>query len=204
MNDFLFLIDNGHGINTPGKRSPDGKLRECIYTRDVARKVVSTLLAKGFKAKLLVRETYDVSLKERVRRVNSFCSSLGKDNVVLVSIHLNAFKDGKEWQSPRGWSCYTTKGKTKSDSLAIMLYEHAIEKFKNHRIRVDISDGDNDLEENFFILKNTNCPAVLTENFFMDNKQDADFLLSKEGFLSIVEVHVSALIDYFNSLKHSS
>lgn len=27
------LIDNGHGENTPGKRSPDGTFREYAYTR---------------------------------------------------------------------------------------------------------------------------------------------------------------------------
>lgn len=26
----MILIDNGHGENTPGKRSPDGRLREHV------------------------------------------------------------------------------------------------------------------------------------------------------------------------------
>ena len=30
------LIDNGHGAETPGKRSPDGRLREYAYTREIA------------------------------------------------------------------------------------------------------------------------------------------------------------------------
>ena len=29
------LIDNGHGRETPGKRSPDGKLREYAYNRSL-------------------------------------------------------------------------------------------------------------------------------------------------------------------------
>ena len=37
------LIDNGHGIFTPGKRSPDGQFREAIYTRQIARRIVSDL-----------------------------------------------------------------------------------------------------------------------------------------------------------------
>ena len=32
------LIDNGHGLNTPGKRSPDGTLIEAIYTRQLGLK----------------------------------------------------------------------------------------------------------------------------------------------------------------------
>ena len=35
------LIDNGHGENTPGKRSPDGKLKEWAYTRDIADRVIT-------------------------------------------------------------------------------------------------------------------------------------------------------------------
>ncbi len=30
------LIDNGHGSDTPGKRSPNGRLREYAYTREIA------------------------------------------------------------------------------------------------------------------------------------------------------------------------
>ena len=41
----LILIDNGHGHNTPGKRSPDGKFLEATYTREIARRVVADLIA---------------------------------------------------------------------------------------------------------------------------------------------------------------
>ena len=33
------LIDNGHGANTQGKRSPDGRLIEALYTREIAVRV---------------------------------------------------------------------------------------------------------------------------------------------------------------------
>lgn len=39
-NKTLILIDAGHGSNTPGKRSPDGKLREYAYAREIARTLV--------------------------------------------------------------------------------------------------------------------------------------------------------------------
>ena len=56
------LIDNGHGNNTPGKRSPDGKFREYLYTREIANEVVSRLRKVGYDAELLVPEIYDVTL----------------------------------------------------------------------------------------------------------------------------------------------
>ena len=84
------LIDNGHGIDTKGKRSPDGRLLEYAQNRLLAGRIVSALQARGLDASLLVPEETDISLPERCRRVNEWCRKLGKDNVLLISIHCNA------------------------------------------------------------------------------------------------------------------
>lgn len=57
------LIDNGHGIDTPGKRSPDGVLREYAWNRLIAGRVVSALTDLGHDAALLVPETEDLPLR---------------------------------------------------------------------------------------------------------------------------------------------
>ncbi len=190
------LIDNGHGQDTAGKRSPDGLLREYKCTRDIARKIVLQLKADGYDAELLVPEVEDVPLDERVRRVNRMCDKYGSSNVVVVSVHCNASGSGAEWMSARGWEAYTSKGNTRSDVLATLMYDAAGRNFASHRIRKDMSDGDPDKEAEFYILKHTKCAAVLTENFFMDNKQDVSFLLSLEGQTKIVKTHVEALKKY--------
>ena len=59
-----------------------------------------------------------------------------------------------------------------------------------------MSDGDMDKESNFYVLKNTNCPAVLTENFFMDSKKDLEYLNSDLGFYQIVKTHVDGIMNY--------
>lgn len=189
------LIDNGHGENTIGKRSPDGLFREYKYAREIAESIERELKTKGYDAERIVKETIDVTLEERVRRVNEVCERLGASNVVLISIHCNAAGNGY-WKNARGWSAYTSKGKTKSDELATMLYGEAVHNFTGQTIRKDFSDGDPDWEESFYILKKTKCPAVLTENFFMDNKQDVSYLLSFEGRTQIVKTHVDAIIKY--------
>lgn len=189
------LIDNGHGENTIGKRSPDGLFREYKYAREIAESIERELKTKGYDAERIVKETIDVTLEERVRRVNEVCERLGSSNVVLVSIHCNAAGNG-DWKNARGWSAYTSKGKTKSDELATMLYGEAVRNFTGQTIRKDFSDGDPDWEESFYVLKKTKCPAVLTENFFMDNKQDVSYLLSLEGRTQIVKTHVDAIIKY--------
>ena len=63
------LIDNGHGQETAGKRSPDGRLLEWSYNREIARRVVTSLLSLGLDVELLVPEDDDISLAERCRRV---------------------------------------------------------------------------------------------------------------------------------------
>lgn len=64
------LVDNGHGIETPGKRSPDGVLREYAWNRLIAARIVSALTDLGHDSQLLVPELTDVPLPERCRRVN--------------------------------------------------------------------------------------------------------------------------------------
>ena len=202
------LIDNGHGIQTKGKRSPDGKLLEYAYTRDLARQVVKILKSRGYDSELLVPEDDDISLEERVRRINKICLTYEPSspaptgdlmpNVILISIHVNAAGDGTKWMNATGWSCYTCKGQTESDRLADCLYKAAEHILKNQVIRTDCArDGDPDWEENFYILSHSLCPAVLTENFFMDSRSDLKYLQSSAGKLSIVDVHLKGIYEYF-------
>ena len=196
------LIDNGHGIQTKGKRSPDGKLLEYSYTRDLARRIVATLKARDYDAELLVPEDDDIPLSERVRRTNAHCQALGKSNVILISLHLNAAGDGTKWMNATGWSCYTCKGQTESDRLADCLYKAAEQILENQVIRTDFArDGDPDWEENFYILRHTQCPAVLTENFFMDSRSDLEYLQSRAGKQAVVDTHVEGIIDYLNTIS---
>lgn len=200
MSRMKILIDNGHGNNTPGKRSPDGRLLEWQYAREIAKAVVSRLRNAGYDAELLVTENYDVPLLERVHRANVKCQSLGKENVIVVSVHCNAAGNGKEWLKATGWEIWTSEGMTDSDCLAEWMLRMAELSFPD-KIRVWRQEQyQRDKEKNFTILKSTLCPAVLTENFFMDNKADVAFLLSEEGKKAIVNCHVLGIINYIESL----
>ena len=57
-----------------------------------------------------------------------------------------------------------------------------------------------DWEENFYILRHSLCPAVLTENFFMDNPQDLDYIQSRAGKQAIIDTHVEGITEYLSSL----
>lgn len=194
------LIDNGHGVETPGKCSPDHSYREYAWAREIAWLIVSGLKDRDVDAELLVPDIHDVPLTERTRRVNEFCGKLGADKVLLVSIHSNASGNG-DWMKARGWSAFTTKGETKADKLATCLYDAAEQYLEGKTIRKDMSDGDPDWEENFYILRKTKCAAVLTENFFHDNKEDLAYMTSDEGKHAIAQTHITGIINYIDKFK---
>ena len=211
----VILIDAGHGADTKGKQSPKlddsidvwdifkegDRFKEWKFTRIVARDIVDKLVSYGYDARMLVEETKDIALKQRVDRVNKVCSRVGAKNVILVSVHANAVGDSSKWMAGRGWEAYTTKGKTKSDDLAECLYKRAEKNFEGMKIRKDTTDGDSDKEANYYIILHSNCPAVLTENFFYDNKEDLKYMVSEEGVHEIVRTHVEGIIDYLNKVE---
>lgn len=187
------LIDNGHGENTPGKRSPDGRLREWAYTREIADMVVFELRKKGIDAERIVKEDTDVPLSERCRRVNAIYRDTGK-KAILISIHCNAAGSGASWMSAHGWSVFVSNNASaNSKKLAKCLGEVA-EGIPVH-VRKPMP-GQLYWEQNLAICRDTNCPAVLVENFFQDNKEDVEYLLSPEGKQNVVRIHVEGIIKY--------
>lgn len=187
------LIDNGHGIESKGKRSPDSSVIEYEYCRKIAKKVVEGLIKHDIDADLLVSENNDIPLIERVKRCNIF----NPKETILVSIHVNAAGNGKSWMNARGWSVYvsdnsSSRSKILSDYLAQSAYECGLKVRKQYGDRPYWTN-------NFYILKYSKCPAVLTENLFMDNKDDVKFLLSEEGFDKLVELHINGILNYLKN-----
>lgn len=193
------LIDAGHGINTAGKSSPDCALMEWRYNREIAAAIVLHLRYRGYDAELVTPEDTDVPLEERVRRINNIAKKHGLADTFVISIHVNAAGNGNKWMNARGWCAFTFPGHTESDDIAWYLYEAAEKHLPGHKLRVDESDGDPDIEKPFYILKHTLTPAVLTENLFMDNKEDCAFLLSESGRRAIIALHVDGIVSYLNA-----
>ncbi len=216
MKKLYVLLDNGHGINTPGKCSgvlSDGtRFREYLFCREVVDALYDRLLSyEQFVPIKITPEKTDISLTTRVNRINQYCNKYGASNCIMISVHVNAAGNGG-WLSGRGWSAWTTRGETISDKLAECLYEGAdfviynnkeyIESFKGQKkqkpIREDKSDNDRDWEANYQIIRGSNCAAVLTENFFMDNMLDVQYLLSARGLTDVINIHLKGIEIYYN------
>jgi N-acetylmuramoyl-L-alanine amidase len=193
------ILGTAHLESTPGKRSPDGKFREYKYSRKICKTLKSLLTEMGYQVFIDVEQddlklTQSQELKYRCDVVNSFVKQY-KD-CIYVSVHINAAGNGSQWMKATGWSAYTSVGKTKADKLAECLYDSAKIVLKDKKLRTDNTDGDSDMEAHLYVLKHTNCPAVLTENFFQDNKEDVEFLESDEGFHKIIKVHLEGILKY--------
>lgn len=190
----IVLVDNGHGRQTPGKCSPDGSLREYAWTRDIARKLVARLTAKGIEARVLVPEEDDVSLGERVRRVNAVCKERGKGNVLLISLHCNAAGADGQWHQARGWEVYLCRGASRAARELAQLLRQAAEKRALTDGRCIPPEGY--WTKDLYILRRTACPAVLTENLFMDSRRDCARLLTTSVQDALVALHVEAIQQY--------
>jgi len=183
----LWLLDNGHGEDTPGKRSPiyDGRqLREHEFTRSIVKRLSILLDWAGVEHRVLVPELHDVSLSERVRRANAWNSK-----AVYVSVHANA-------GGGRGYEVFTSPGQTKSDAIATQFLRSFAKVFPEANLRTDVSDGDPDKEANFTVLTGTTMPAILTESFFMDNEQECKhYLMDNTGRELIALAHYLAIMN---------
>lgn len=195
----IILLDAGHGESTPGKRSPDGRLREYKYCREIAKEVQKELINKGFQVELIVNDDTDIPLMERCRIVNQYCDKHGKTNTVLVSIHCNAAGSGIDWMNAKGWSVFISNNSSnKSKKLAECLFNAAqnegltLRKYSQTQVY---------WKQNLAICRETKCSAVLTENLFQDNKEDVEFLLSEKGKESIIRLHVQGILDYIKLIQ---
>lgn len=193
------VLGTAHQKGILGKCSPDGKFKEYEYSRKVCKEVKKQLENLGYPVIIDVEQddlkmNQSQELKYRCNIVNSLHRKY--KNCIYVSIHVNAAGADGKWHNATGWEAYTSPGRTKADELATCLYKAAEQNLKGKKLRTDWTDKDIDKEANFYILKKTSCPAVLTENFFQDTKSDVEYLESEEGFNQIVKTHVEGIINF--------
>lgn len=176
------IIDAGHGIDTPGKRSPkwaDGSiLYEYKFNREIALRLHHDLKAHGVNSIILNPEIEDVPLQERVNRVKTIHRE--NPSCILVSIHANA-------GGGTGWECFTrtTASKKLGDVFSRNASTLLAGAWRNRGHK----------QANFAIL-NTPCPSVLTENFFMDTQKDCEFIQTEKGKRLVTRLHVKSILEY--------
>ncbi len=199
------VLDAGHGNNTSGKRSPvwnDGsRLFEWEFNRDIVQRIANLLSQHSIPHHILTPEKYDIPLSYRCQRANALWAQ--DKSSYLISIHANA-------GGGSGWECYTSPGYTQSDEFAKEFYHQAAYAFQDvcpirtiqgvTKLDDLLAMSDPDKEANFYILTKTQCPAILTENLFMDTYADCKVIMSNEGRDLIAKLHVDAILNIQNTL----
>lgn len=175
------LIDAGHGGMHEGKYMTDprwGKFYkhsdeftayEGVTNRAIANLLMAKLKEVGINYVQIHHDYLDTPLSGLVVNANAI-----KGSTIYLSIHSNAGKGN-------GFEVFTSKGETKSDKYAEIVCQVLKKDFPEYPLRQDTRDGDSDKEEDFYVLKNTNCPAVLVELLFFDELEQAKFLNSPQG-----------------------
>lgn len=196
MQDYIILIDYGHGTRkyTKGKCSPDKTLYEGEWNREVGKKIVFGLRELGLDVREVVTEDEDISLQKRCDRVNKIVDDNPKKKCLFISVHINA-APGDGWDDrASGASVYTCINASNDSTALAQCYYDQVEEFElkgNRNV-----PADHVWKANYKVLKSTNCPAILTENLFMTNHKEVEYLLSDHGKETITNMHITALCKY--------
>ena len=196
--NYLWIFDNGHGgiidgvYQTSGKRSPKWDDGSILYEGEFNRAIVNRLMKlcsdAGIECVNLVDTQEDIPLSRRTNKANDIYRERADKGgkCIYVSVHANGFSK----ESANGWSVYTSEGETKSDIVASVLAKKAAAEFPDEKMRKDTRDGDADKESNFWVLRKTVMPSILSENFFMTNYSNCHkYLLSEDGRDRIAKIH---------------
>lgn len=153
-------LDAGHGIETAGKRSPDGSLAEYEFNRDVTNRIKNILEKHDVEVLLTCDDEHDVDLKVRCEYANANKADY------YISIHANAHKE--YWTDANGWEIHIVGKGGKAEQLAKAIHKHSISELGLRDRGIKVSS--------FQVLRDTDMPAVLIEHGFYTNKEECEKL----------------------------
>lgn len=179
-------LDPGHGgydsgASGHGLREKDVVLKIARYTRDSLQNNY-----KGVSVRMSRNKDEFISLTGRTHDANRW----GAD--VFVSIHNNSFNG-----SAYGYEDYIYQGgvSSKTHSLQSSLNNEIAPLFRNNRGKK---------RANFAVVRQSSMPAVLTENGFIDNKTDADYLSKERNLREIGQAHARGIAVFLGLAKGTS
>lgn len=202
-------LDNGHGLNTPGKRTPEfpdgtkssytGKnfMHEWEFNRRVVQLLKPMLERCGFRVFEISPTDEDTSINDRWKRANDLHVNY------FLSVHANALDgdydgNGSDGKDPQGIETLVAKGgSAESFRIGRILQKHLVDATG---LADRCKDMPNKLYErdNVGVLVHTNMPAGLIECGFMDNIREAKLLLSEDYRKLIAITACKALCEAFN------
>lgn len=158
--------------------------------RHIRDRVMSQSSAMGLKVIDLVPEINDITLGERVRRINANYNQWEKQGYRLLvwELHLNAFNG-----QASGTEIFTTRGNNFSDVMAKEWWDVKEKLVSDYKGRPDYSDGDPDKEADFYVIKNSKAYATLIEFFFFDHPDSVKKFCNENGWSLWAKTVVEAM-----------
>lgn len=191
----IVLIDNGHGIETPGNRSLDGSFKEAVWAREFAMLLERKLIAEGITTMRITPEDNDVPLNKRVLRINEVCKLNPGRKILLISIHCNAAQVGYgNWQNARGFNAYVSFNSSQLSRRFASMLQASMWQAGYNGNRAGNERGF--CVSNLAICRDTMCPAVLAECLFMTNDADLALLRDAKHVNYMAEIFVKSIIYY--------
>lgn len=204
MSNYTVLIDAGHGgIDSNGEyttipvKMANGELEtksfihsdgtvhyEGVTNRAISNKVIELLKKNNIDFKKCYDEILDTPMRNRVEVADRAYAQNKK--TYFLSIHSDKLPEGSHGRAS-GISVWTSKGQTTSDKLAEIFFMTGEKRLNYMKWRKDKSDGDADMEADFYVLRKTDCPAILLEIGFYDNFTDSQWLRSEKGQQEVAE-----------------
>jgi N-acetylmuramoyl-L-alanine amidase len=177
----LFL-DPGHGGTDSG--AVGNGLREKDLTLDIALRIRDLLINNYNDVVVRISRTTDItrSLAERTNDANAWGANY------YLSIHINAFNG-----TASGYEDYIHD--SLSDTSLTAQYRNILHE---EVIKVNGLFDRGKEKANFHVLRESNMPAMLSENGFIDNVSDTEKLKDPNWRQRVAQGHVNGLVRAFN------
>ena len=154
--------------------------------------------AKGIRAEIIVPETTDVPLATRSARANAIARKHGLKKCLFISVHINAAGADGKWHDATGFTAWVAQNASRNSKTFARLVTAEMKARGLGGNRAPNPLGYH--TANFAVIRRADCPAVLTENLFQDNRTEVRYLLSPQGQDTIAEAHVAAIEKYIATL----
>ncbi len=185
-------LDAGHGPDTPGKRTPDGSMREFQFNNVVANYAAELLKSYEGVQTIFTHApdgSRDVPLKERTNKANSWKAD------ILISIHANASGDG--WSNAEGIETFTYI----LPSAASIKLATAVQR----KLVLSTARRDRGVkQDNLHMVREARMPAILVECGFMTNRAEAELLKANSYRMVCANAIVEGIAAAYGLVKKRS
>ena len=208
MKQAALILDVAHGFDTPGKKSVDNVFQEWEWSRarvnDIYRALIEFSLPFDVFAPFLSYRN-EPGLHKRVDVYNERAEAY--EDTIMLSLHVDAFKNPPEWWSGTGFSFFTNRLENKADELANVMWDVWKQELPDERVRAN-RQKDVSKDKNFTVIwgygdVRTKYHGILIENLFMDHKSSVyDKLMNEDWNKRLVDTYLVSILEMFEHLGY--